>query len=67
MDSIIHFLEKNKRIAVADLTKKSEGNISKALIQVGLVTTKVFGKICMYKITLVDNKENTIFEDHLVS
>ena len=61
------FFEKNKRIIVADLTKKSEENISKALIQVGLVTIKVFGKICMYKITLVDNKVNTIFEDHLVS
>ena len=60
-------MKKNKRIIVADLTKKSEENISKALIQVGLVTIKVFGKICMYKVTLVDNKVNTIFEDHLVS
>ena len=36
---------KNKRITVADNTKKSGENISKVLIQEGSVTTKVFGKI----------------------
>ena len=46
--SINTFFKKNKRIAVADLPKKSKKNISKALMQVGLVTTKVFGKICNF-------------------
>ena len=39
---------KNKRITVADLPKKRKENISKALMQIGLVTTKVFGKICNF-------------------
>ena len=42
-DSLINL--KNKRITVADNTKKSGENISKVLIQEGSVTTKVFGKI----------------------
>ena len=68
--------KKKKRIIAAGFTKKSGENISKVLIQVGSVKTKILEKYTSFftkkrkiskKVTLVDNKENAIFQNHLVS
>ena len=66
---------KKQKNSCSRLYKKEWKNISKVLLQEGSVTVKPFGKIynlfsmrmISNKVTLVGNKENIIFDDHLVS